>query len=538
MTVTGETTVKYLYDAANRLTNVVQGTLTSSLFYDDAGRRTNLTLPNGIKVVYRYDTASRLTNISYLAAVTNQIAYTYDQTGSRVAQASLPVGFSVYNLPSSITNSTYNAANQQFAFGSYSILYDADGNVTNIINGTVTNKLVWSPRNQLSNMTGAVTANFLYDGLGRRITRSVGSTAEKYLYDGLDIIQQLTSSGAVGANYFRGLGIDEPWQRSDIGAATTNRIYMADALGSIEALADTNKVIQTQYAYDPFGVTTNTGTSNKNTYKFTAREDDATGLYYYRARYYSPPTGRFNQQDTFAGNQEDPQSLHKYVAFNNDPVNRVDPSGREGELVELEAVQAIGETLETAPAPALLNAQVQAYRAVTYIMLNLDTWAAYATIAGAGLEGAGYLLDAAHSLINNTDAIPPGNFPRGRFIEDKAGANLRGNFPVIDDFREGTATSWKSHYAASPEGLLQWIRRDLDKLDNGIKNAPGGQLKGYTYAGQPAIIDTSTIQTKVLGVAIPESQIKWLTAEFEASIRMLEQEREAVVEVVPVGKWK
>jgi RHS repeat-associated protein len=43
MTVTGETAVFYRYDNANRLTNVTQGTFTSSLFYDDAGRRTKFT---------------------------------------------------------------------------------------------------------------------------------------------------------------------------------------------------------------------------------------------------------------------------------------------------------------------------------------------------------------------------------------------------------------------------------------------------------------------------------------------------------------
>jgi hypothetical protein len=120
---------------------------------------------------------------------------------------------------------------------------DANGNVTNIVSGTTTNKLVWNPRNQLTNMTGAVTAFFLYDGLGRRVVRTVSAVTEKYLYDGLDIILQKTSANAVGARYFRGLAIDEPWLRSDVGAATTNRIYLADALGSIVALADTSNVV-------------------------------------------------------------------------------------------------------------------------------------------------------------------------------------------------------------------------------------------------------------------------------------------------------
>jgi RHS repeat-associated protein len=139
----------------------------------------------------------------------------------------------------------------------------------------------------------------------------------------LDIILQKTAAGAVGARYLRGLGIDEPWQRTDIGAANTNRVYLADALGSIVALADTNKVIQTEYDYEPFGTTTTTGTGNKNSYKFTAREDDATGLYYYRARYYHPALGRFVSEDPFGRGTG--ANLFAYVRSR--PTDRRDPFG-------------------------------------------------------------------------------------------------------------------------------------------------------------------------------------------------------------------
>lgn len=48
---------------------------------------------------------------------------------------------------------------------------------------------------------------------------------------------------------------------------------------------------------------------------------------YLRPRYYSPSTGQFNKVDPFAGNFEDPQSLHKYTYAHDDPVNNIDPSG-------------------------------------------------------------------------------------------------------------------------------------------------------------------------------------------------------------------
>jgi len=134
----------------------------------------------------------------------------------------------------------------------------------------------------------------------------------------------LGDSGTTAASYFRGLAIDEPWQRTDIGAANTNRVYLADGLGSIVALTDTNQVVDTQYFYDPFGGTTNTGTGNKNSYQFTGRENDATGLYYYRARYYHPALGRFISEDPLGMMSGD---ANVYVYGRNSSLNLIDPSG-------------------------------------------------------------------------------------------------------------------------------------------------------------------------------------------------------------------
>jgi len=56
-------------------------------------------------------------------------------------------------------------------------------------------------------------------------------------------------------------------------------------------------------------------------------------LYYLRARYYNPNTGRFMSRDPEDGNLFDPASLHKYLYANGDPVDGVDPMGR-GDLFE------------------------------------------------------------------------------------------------------------------------------------------------------------------------------------------------------------
>ncbi|MFC1525052.1 RHS repeat-associated core domain-containing protein, partial [Planctomycetota bacterium] len=61
-----------------------------------------------------------------------------------------------------------------------------------------------------------------------------------------------------------------------------------------------------------------------NDYLFTGRRyDPETGLYCYRARYYSPEMGRFLNRDP----AEDDSLLNLYAYVGNNPVNRTDPWG-------------------------------------------------------------------------------------------------------------------------------------------------------------------------------------------------------------------
>ena len=61
---------------------------------------------------------------------------------------------------------------------------------------------------------------------------------------------------------------------------------------------------------------------------YSGEQTDASGLQYLRARYYDPANGRFNRLDPFAGNNSDPQSLHKYLYAHANPVMNTDPTGR------------------------------------------------------------------------------------------------------------------------------------------------------------------------------------------------------------------
>ncbi len=70
---------------------------------------------------------------------------------------------------------------------------------------------------------------------------------------------QEKSGGAVTANLLTGLGIDEFFTRTDGGGASA---LLTDALGSTVALGDNTGTVQTQYTYEPFGYTAQTGSAN------------------------------------------------------------------------------------------------------------------------------------------------------------------------------------------------------------------------------------------------------------------------------------
>lgn len=82
--------------------------------------------------------------------------------------------------------------------------------------------------------------------------------------------------------------------------------------------------IQTSYGYDSYGVTQTAGAASTNTFQFTGRENDGTGLYDYRNRYYNPAWGRFISEDPI-GLAGGDVNLYRYVG--NNPINYGDPSG-------------------------------------------------------------------------------------------------------------------------------------------------------------------------------------------------------------------
>jgi RHS repeat-associated protein len=112
------------------------------------------------------------------------------------------------------------------------------------------------------------------------------------------------------------------------------------------------------YSYDGYGVMLSDisgaeAASNAGTSLLYAGEqyDGSADMYYNRARYYDPSNGRFNRTDPYAGNTQDPQSLHKYAYCHNNPINATDPTGMwsTGEIAVTMAITSLVMTMVTAP---------------------------------------------------------------------------------------------------------------------------------------------------------------------------------------------
>jgi RHS repeat-associated protein len=131
--------------------------------------------------------------------------------------------------------------------------------------------------------------------------------------------------------------------------AANDSYYLYDGLGSTRALTDATGSLTNSYDYESFGSVLNQTGSTENNYLFTGEQfDTSLDNYYLRARYYDQNVGRFTQQDSWMGDNQDPVTLNKYLYANADSVNNIDPSGHMSIIQQMSALAGAGILIGTA----------------------------------------------------------------------------------------------------------------------------------------------------------------------------------------------
>jgi len=230
------------YDAADRLTSMVDSTGTTSWTYNAAGEVTDLNTPQGNMDYTYYADGSRHTMVEGVGTTT----YSYDEDG-RLTGLENPYGEDTvweYDAADRCTKQTFdtglytsfgyderdrltslvhkNSSNVTISSESYT--YDDASNLATKTVDSVTTTYGYDAADQLtSESRSGYSASYTYDANGNRSTKSLNSVTETYSYSNCDELTQIT----VGGNATKSFGYDDCGRTISVtvGGNTTTLSY-------------------------------------------------------------------------------------------------------------------------------------------------------------------------------------------------------------------------------------------------------------------------------------------------------------------------
>ncbi|MGH7613079.1 MAG: RHS repeat domain-containing protein [Gemmatimonadales bacterium] len=320
------TVSRYLnFDAAGRVSRQIYGTGIAgrAFYYDGRGRlvadsqialqespnpcaEPNIVDENGNQCTYEG---------TWVTVPAGSASFSYDAVGNRTDQSG-----------------AYGSANRirQFAGCSYVTDSLGDGNVLSRTCGSAVVRFWWTAESRLAalKVVGGDSLDFRYDADGRLVRKDVNGGAQAYfLWQGDNLLAELngTATGKV-AEYSYYPGLDNPHA---VITGTIPHFAHVDGIGNVIALTDSAKVVRRDYDFDAWG-----GLRGGTDFKPFANADRArfkgalwlgpqVDVYYMRARWYEPNSGRFLSEDPIglAG------GLNSFAYAADDPINGSDPTG-------------------------------------------------------------------------------------------------------------------------------------------------------------------------------------------------------------------
>ncbi|HEV7240800.1 MAG TPA: RHS repeat-associated core domain-containing protein [Thermoanaerobaculia bacterium] len=284
---------------------------------------------------YGYDTVMRLKKAEIsgvIPAATHE--YNYDAYGNRTGYGvnSVWTNIGVSSTTNRMTNATYDASGNQTAQLATAATYDGFNMATSY------------------RFDGSNLETFVYTANDERIgvLRGTDWTWSLRGADGLVLRQYRSSSTNPGAPWvwiedfvYRG-GLMLGSER--VAGQGGRRHYHLDHLGSPRLVTGANGSVISEHDVLPFGEERTTigqhqarGYDREEPLRFTSHErdfdnthpnDSSSYIDYMHARYYATKSGRFLSVDPAGFDVSQPQSFNRYSYAINNPVNRIDPTGR------------------------------------------------------------------------------------------------------------------------------------------------------------------------------------------------------------------
>lgn len=253
-----------------------------------------------------------------------------------------------------------------------------------------------------------------YDVFGRRSSRSVdpdgtGSLPAELshtVYDGFSTWADLDASGQETVRYLVSDAIDKALARFRVDDGLA--FYLPDAQGTVRDIVDGNGALINHVEYDSFGnVLAESDPSAGDRFKVTGREyDPELDLYYYRARYYDPGTGRFASQDPL-GFEAGDYNLYRYTF--NSPGKYTDPTGEIAALNYSFVGRSIFQRATMAALDCLGLSADKGIRTMTFYVL----WAAYKPKKEGSPVDFGFYIGRTKDLDIRLNA-----HKRGKFVDE------------------------------------------------------------------------------------------------------------------------
>lgn len=276
--------------------------------------------------------------------------YRYD-TGNNLIQIqqSAPASGNSYTTTMTVSNSSNRAVLSSLteAPAQVDTLFTYGGQQTVLFSGQ---PLTWTPRGELQKVVPVVrnsgsddSESYRYDARSQRIMKVTsqqtggGNRSQKVIYlPGLE--WRITTNGGTVTENLQVITTSVAdqvqvralhWESGlpgDISANDQLRWSYGNLIGSCQLEVDGDGYLISQEEYYPFGgtallVARNQTEVSYKTLRYSSKELDATGLYYYGYRYYQPWGGRWLSADPEGG-------LNLYCMVHNNPLTLKDPDGR------------------------------------------------------------------------------------------------------------------------------------------------------------------------------------------------------------------